>query len=113
MSRFGSLCILLLTALLMLLTVMACSGEDSAPITPATAPSSATASPVDTTPEPTATPSLITIDCNDPLFTEEILDLSEDNQNPFSPRILKLHSDAEEIERTARVLRCRGTATLS
>ena len=34
MSRFGSLCILLLTALLMLLTVMACSEEDSAPLTP-------------------------------------------------------------------------------
>ena len=144
MSRFGSLCILLLTALLMLLTVMACSEEDSAPLTPATAPSSATASPAATTPEPTATPnqetaieptasspspttvsrmaatpeptatpSLITIDCNDPRFTKQILELSEDNQNQFSPRILKLYSDAEEIERTESVLRCRGTATLS
>ena len=113
MSRFGSLCILLLTALLMLLTVMACSEEDSAPLTPATAPSSATASPAATTPEPTATPSLITIDCNDPRFTKQILELSEGNQNQFSPRILKLYSDAEEIERTESVLRCRGTATLS
>ena len=144
MSRFGSLCILLLTALLMLITVMACSEEDSAPLTPATAPSSATASPAATTseptatpnqdtakeptasspspttvsrmaatPEPTATPSLITIDCNDPRFTKQILELSEDNQNQFSPRILKLYSDAEEIERTESVLRCRGTATLS
>ena len=113
MSRFGSLCILLLTALLMLLTVMACSEEDSAPLTPATAPSSATASPAATTPEPTATPNLITIDCNDPRFTKQILELSEDKQNRFSPRILKLYSDAEEIERTESVLRCRGTATLS
>ena len=138
MSRFGSLCILLLTALLMLLTMMACSEEDSAPLTPTTAPSSATASPAATTPEPTATPnqetakeptasslspttgsrmaatpSLITIDCNDPRFTKQILELSEDNQNQFSPRILKLYSDVEEIERTESVLRCRGTATLS
>ncbi len=113
MNRFGSLCILFLTALLMLLTVMACSEEDSAPLTPATAPSSATASPEATTPKPTATPSLITIDCNDPRFTKQILELSEDNQNQFSPRILKLYSDAEEIERTESVLRCRGTATLS
>ena len=65
------------------------------------------------TPEPTATPSLITIDCNDPRFTKQILELSEDNQNQFSPRILKLYSDVEEIERTESVLRCRGTATLS
>ena len=82
-------------------------------LTPATVPSSGTASPVATTPDLTATPTPITIDCNEPRFTERILELSEDNQNPFSPRILKLYSDAEEIERTESVLRCKGTATLS
>ena len=140
MGRFGNLCILLLAVLLTLLTLMACSDENPAlapssseTVSPAAAtpeatatsnpgttkeptasvPSSATAPPVTATPEPTATPSLITIDCNDPRFTTQILELSEDNQNPFSPRILKLYSDVEELERTEGVLRCKGTATLS
>ena len=139
MGRFGNLCILFVAVLLTLLTVMACSEEDSA-----TAPSSATASPVaatpeltatpnqettkeptpsslspatvsprTATPEPTSTPTVITIDCDDPRFTRQILELSESNQNPLSPRILKLYSGAEEIERTERVLRCEGTASLS
>ena len=111
MGRFGSLYLLLLAALLTLLTVMACSNEDSElSVTEepaASAPSSATASPV------TATSSLVTTDCNDPRFTKQILELSEDNENPFAPRILKLYSDAEELERTEKVLRCKGTASLS
>ena len=102
MGRFGSLCILLLAVLLTLLTVTACSKEE-----PTLLPSaSATVSPVTAAPEATATPNLITIDCNDPRFTKEILELSEGNQNPFSPRILKLYSDVEELERTERILRC-------
>ena len=77
------------------------------------APSSAATSSRTGTPEPTATRSPITINCNDERFTKQILELSEDNQNSFSPRILKLYSDVEELERTERVLRCKGTATLS
>ncbi len=140
MGRFGNLCILLLAVLLTLPTVTACSNEnpalsppDSATASPvaatpeptstsiprtteeltATALSSATALPVTATPEPTATSSSITIDCDDPRFTKQILELSKDNQNPFSARILKLYSDVEEQERTKKVLRCKGTATLS
>ena len=140
MGRFGNLCILLLAVLLTLITVMACSNENPTLLPPASATaspvtatpeptatssprtieeptasalSSAAASPVTATPEPTATSNLTTIDCNDPRFTKQILELSEDNQSPFSPRILKLYSDVEELERTERVLRCKGTATLS
>ena len=117
MGRFGSLCILLFAVLLTLLTVMACNDQDSELLVTeeptASAPPSATASPATAVPEPTATSNLITINCDDPRFTKEILELSEDNQNPFSPRILKLYSDVEELERTERVLRCKGTATLS
>ena len=140
MGRFGSRCILLLAVLMTLLTLMACSTEDPTLLPPdsataspvaatpeptatsnpmitgeptASAPSSATASSRTGTPEPTATRSPITINCNDERFTEQILELSEDNQNAFSPRILKLYSDVEELERTERVLRCRGTASLS
>ena len=65
------------------------------------------------TTEPTATSNLIGIDCNDSRFTKRILELSEESQNPFAPRILKLYSDVEELERTERVLRCKGTASLS
>ena len=79
----------------------------------ASALSTATASPVITIPGPTDTSNLITIDCNDPSFTEEILELSEENQNSFSARILKLYSDAEELQRTENVLRCRSTGNLS
>ena len=78
-----------------------------APIpTPAPVP---TATP---TPVPTATPIPTvpaTLDCEDEEFIKEILALSERNENPF----LKLYSGAEEIERTERVLRCKGEARLS
>ena len=56
---------------------------------------------------------VITIDCSDKGFTDQILKLSEDNKNPLAPRILKLYSGAEELERTEAVLRCRGRAALS
>ena len=117
MGRFGSFYTLLLAILLTLLTVMACSTEEPELVATSeptsSAPSSATASPANVTPKPTATSNLITIDCNDRRFTKQILELSEENQNQFSPRILKLYSDAEELERTERILRCKGTASLS
>ena len=39
--------------------------------------------------------------------------MSEESQDSFSPRILKLYSDVEEIERTDNLLRCMGTAKFS
>ena len=68
-------------------------------------------------PTPTATPSwtetLQLIDCDDEYFTEQIVKLSEENKNQLAPRILKLYSGAEELERTETALRCGGTANLS
>ena len=124
-----------LSVILGLLAAMACAAET--PELVPTAEPTATASPTKTapaptqtpqptiapastqrptptaTPQPTPTPKLITIDCNDERFTEEIIKLSEENKNQFAPRILKLYSGAEELERTKRVLRCRGEALLS
>ncbi len=51
--------------------------------------------------------------CEDQRLIEPILKLSEDNENPFARRILKLYPGAEELERTGRILRCRGEAALS
>ena len=39
--------------------------------------------------------------------------MSGDNQDPLASRILKVYSDAEELERTDSVLRCKGTAVLN
>ena len=80
-----------------------------------------TATPVPTaTPRPTATPQptptppiTMTLGCNDELFKQEVLELSEDNQGSVTIRILKLHEGAKAIERTNRVLRCMGEAKLS
>ena len=54
------------------------------------------------------------MDCNDSWFTEQVVELSADNssRNPLAVRILKLYSDAEELERSESLLRCRGTALL-
>ena len=102
-----------LAVVLMLVTVMACGKEDSAQLPAASTPSSAASSVVTAAPEPTTTSSLVTIDCSDPRLTKQILELSEENQSPFSVRVLKLYSEVEELERTERLLRCRGTASLS
>lgn len=55
----------------------------------------------------------MTIDCNDEWFKSEIMELSEDNEGSVAVRILKLYDDAEEVERSESVLRCRGEAKLS
>ena len=80
---------------------------------PTTAPTTTQRPTPTTTPWPTATPQLIAIDCDDEQFKEQILKLSEENKNQFAPRILKLYSGAEKLERSERVLRCRGEALLS
>ncbi len=52
--------------------------------------------------------------CNDEWFIDEIIELSEDNESSFSPRILKLYTDKiEEVERTAKLLRCKAEAKMS
>ena len=53
------------------------------------------------------------LDCEDTWFTEQIVKLAEEREDVFSPRILKLYSDVEEIERTDNLLRCMGTAKFS
>lgn len=53
------------------------------------------------------------VTCDDEAFTQEIIVLSEENENPFFGRILKLYSGAVETERTDRTLRCKGEAKLS
>ena len=68
------------------------------------------------TPRPTSTPESIvdSFDCNDQRFIDEIVQLSEENENPSAPRILKMYVDAvEEIERTDKLLRCRTEVRLS
>ena len=59
---------------------------------------------------PTPTSTSIRTDCDDERFLERILKMSGDNQDPLASRILKVYSDAEELERTDSVLRCKGTA---
>ena len=45
--------------------------------------------------------------CTSEWFIDEILNLSEERESSFSPRILKLYSDKiEEVERTTKILRC-------
>ena len=61
----------------------------------------------------TPTSTAIRTDCDDERFVERILKMSGDNQDPLAPRILKVYSDAEELERTDSVLRCKGTAVLN
>ena len=68
------------------------------------------------TPRPTSTPESIvdSFDCNDQRFIDEIVQLSEENENPSAPHILKMYVDAvEEIERTDKLLRCRTEVRLS
>ena len=132
MDRFNILGIALSAILVTLLTLVACSKADSellvteeptsralssATASSVTAPPKPTAtsvpSPVTATPEPTATRGPITLNCTDDRFTEQILKLSADNKDPFVSRILKLYSNAEELERTDSLLRCKGTASLS
>lgn len=90
--------------------------------TPTPAP---TATPTQTpTPEPTATPAptptptpeptIGQIGCDDERLIDGILELSEERESTFSPRILKLYSDKiEEVERTTKVLRCKAEAKMS
>ncbi len=42
----------------------------------------------------------------------EIIDLSEDNDNPLAPTILKIY-DVEELERTSQRIDCEGDAKWS
>ena len=73
-----------------------------------------TATPTQTptpTPEPTIDP---TIGCDDEWLIDGILELSEERESTFSPRILKLYDDKlEEMERTTKLLRCKAEAKLS
>ena len=63
------------------------------------------------TPEPTIDP---TIGCDNERLIDEIIKLSEERESAFSPRILKLYDEElEEIERTAKLLRCKAEAKLS
>ena len=65
-------------------------------------------------PPPSPTPTItMVMDCDDERFMGHVLKLLEDQILPPAPRILKVYHDAEAVERTARVLRCRGTALLS
>ena len=78
--------------------------------TPTPAP---TATPTQT-PTPTPEPTIGPIACDDDWFIDGILELSEENENTFSPRILKLYSDKiEEVERTTKILRCKAEAKMS
>ena len=64
---------------------------------------------------PTATPAFaplspLNVRCDDELFLDEILAMSEDKEI----RILKIYVDtAEEVERSSRIIRCRGEAVIS
>ena len=52
------------------------------------------------------------LSCNSDTLTEQIVKLSEDNQNPFSPRILSIRN-TEQISRTRDELKCEAKALLS
>ena len=55
-------------------------------------------------------PILMTIDCNNAVFTQEIITMSEKNAATLSHTLLKIYDGATVIERTPETLRCRREA---
>ena len=52
--------------------------------------------------------------CSDEWFIGAIIELSEERESSFSPRILKLYTDKiEEVERTVKLLSCKAEAKMS
>ena len=52
--------------------------------------------------------------CSDDWLIDAIVNLSEERESSFSPRILKLYTDKiEEVERTTKLLRCKAEAKMS
>ena len=66
------------------------------------------------TPSPTPETMIGAIDCTDHRLIVEIIELSEERENTFSPRILTLYEDKlEEVERSTKMLICQADAKLS
>ena len=60
-------------------------------------------------PTPTFLPITLTLGCDDGVFIQDIIDLSEDQEHS----ILKIYAGSEEVRRSAEILECRGEAKLS